>query len=343
MRLALLATLVATLLGATVLPGVAAAAEGEPALEARLSAFPLEASEGYEAEFFTLGNQVLIEAIRGNVGVLYQVRGRVTDRRIDARFGRLGRISGRYERVSLFGGEDGPDRNGCEDPFSFVVFRGTISFRGEHGYTSIDTRRAGGLLIDPAARRCRRRARASASARRDSRLNAHLQAISRQGGAVTSFWLERKRGASWARLEALRQERRGEMRIFRWATTVVGGDNALILSGPGVRPPFAFVAPPKPFSGSAVLDASATSGEQWTGTLAAWVPGLGKADLAGSGYALSFCRRTGDEPGCDPEAPVRRELSALQGSGSQSQLLAEARLSWSRYLRNSASSAGSTP
>ncbi|HEU5142482.1 MAG TPA: hypothetical protein VFU04_04910, partial [Solirubrobacterales bacterium] len=245
--------------------------------------------------------------------------------------------------VNLFGGREGPDRNGCEEPFSFVAFKGTISFRGEGGYTSIEARRAGGLLIDPAAARCRQRARASTSARRDSRLNTSLQAISRQGGAVTSFWLQRKRGTSWARLAALRQERRGEVRILRWATTVVGGDNALILSGPGVRPPFAFVEAPKPFSGSAVLDASAAPDQQWTGSLAAWMPGLGKAGLAGPGYALSFCRRTGDEPGCDPEAPVRRELSMLQGSGSQSQLFAEARLSWSRYLRNSASSAGSTP
>ncbi|HEU5142254.1 MAG TPA: hypothetical protein VFU04_03755, partial [Solirubrobacterales bacterium] len=80
MRLSRLAILLACLIG-MVLPGVASAAagkgEGPPA--PRFGLFPLEASNGYEAELFTVGNQVLIEAIRGDVGAVYHVRGKVTD------------------------------------------------------------------------------------------------------------------------------------------------------------------------------------------------------------------------------------------------------------------------
>jgi len=339
MRIARLATLVLCALGATALPGLAAAAEGEA--DARLAVFFLEGSDRYEAELVTVGNQVLLGTTRLNVGALYEVRGKVSDERIEARFGNLGRISGRYERIELFGRKQRPDSSGCEDPFSFVRFEGTISFRGEDGYTSIEARRAGGLLIDPAAARCKRRARMSAAG--GSPLNTHFAAISKHGGVVTSLALWRKRGQPWATLEVVRQERRGKMRIFRGAATVVGGENALITSGPGVRPPFAFVAAPKPFSGSAVFDPNAAHGAEWSGSLAAWLPGFGKVGLTGPDYALGFCRRENDEPGCDPEAPVRKPLSMLQGSGSQSQALGEARLSWSRYLRNSASSAGSTP
>jgi hypothetical protein len=337
MRLARLAIVLACALGAFVLPGVASGAEdGDRApLEPRFSLFFLEASNGYEAELATIGNQVFLETYRGEVAALYQVGGSVTDKRIEARFGRQGRISGRYERIDLFGGGDRDKDEPCEDPFSFVVLRGTISFRGEGGYTSVEARRAGGLLVDPAAARCRQRARARASARRDSRLNAYLTAISKQGSTVTSFTLARKRGRPWSWIEAERQERRGKMQIYRAASTTVGGENAVALSGPGVRPPFAFVAAPKPFTGSAVLDGSAPMGSQWSGSLTAWLPGLGKIGLTGPDYALSLCRRAGDEPGCDPEPLVRKELIGPQGSGSQSQLLAEARLSWSRYLRSS--------
>lgn len=316
--------------------------QGPP--QPRLSYFFLEGSNGYEAGLSTTGSYVGIEAIRANVGVFYEVRGRVTDKRIDARFGRLGRVSGRYERINLFGGEVKPDENGCLDPVSFVQFIGEISFRGEDGYTAIEDSRTGGFLFDPAARRCRQRARQRArQSAAEPGLTTHLTAISKRGGVVTSFTVRRKAGQRRARLEAVRQERRGEMVVFRGAETLIGGENALITSGPGVRPPFAFVAAPKPFSGSAVLDPTAPPGAEWTGSLAAWLPGLGKTALTGPDYALGFCRRSNDEPGCDPEAPVGGPLAALQGSGSQSQLLAEARLSWSMYRRNSASSAGSTP
>lgn len=331
---------------AIALPGAAIAGQeprqGPP--QPRVSFFFLEGSDGYEAGLTTIGNYVALEAIRANVGAAYEVRGRVTGKRIDARFGRLGRVSGRYERISLFGGDTGPDENGCLDPVSFVKFAGTISFRGEDGYMTIEDSRTGGFLFDPAAQRCRQRARQRArqsAVRRE--LTTHLTAISKRGDVVTSFAVRRKAGQPRARLEAMRQERRGEMTVVREAVTLIGGENALITSGPGVRPPFAFVAAPKPFSGSAVFDPTAPPGAEWTGSLSAWLPGLGKTALTGPGYAIRFCRRSNDEPGCDPEAPVASPLAALQGSGSQSQLLAEARLSWSMYRRNSASSAGSTP
>jgi hypothetical protein len=296
--------------------------------EPRSLAFFLEGSGGYEIALLTAGDRVAIAPSRRRVASLYEVAGRVSDTRIEARFGRLGRVSGRYERVGLLGEEPRPDRDGCEDPFSFVRFVGTISFRGEDGYTAIEERRVGGYLRDPAARRCRQRARASVVRRRH--LNTQLVAASKRGGVTTFVSVRRLSGDPRAGLEASREERRDGMFVFRQAETTIGGDNALIASGPGVQPPFAFVAPPKPFGGTAVFDPTAPWGSAWTGSLTAWFPGLGRTPLTGPEYALAFCRRAGDEPGCGTEPLVRRSLSALQGSGSQSQLLADARLSWSR-------------
>lgn len=347
MRIARRSSIFLCALAALTLPTAATGAEDarKPPAEPRVSFFFVEASNGYEAAVVTIGKYIGIEAVRANVSAFYEVPGRVSDSRIDARFGDLGRVSGRYERVSLFGGREGPDENGCEDPASFVSFVGKISFRGEDGYVTIDEPRAGGFLFDPAAQRCRQRARQRSARQSAVRrgLSTHLTAISKQRDVVTSFTVRRRFGQERARLEALRRERRGKMVVIREAETSIGGENALIASGPTVSPPFAFVAAPKPFSGSAVFDPTAPVGSEWTGSLAAWLPGLGKTALTGPDYAIAFCRRAGGESGCDPEAPVAAPSAAPQGSGSQSQLLAEARLSWSRYLRNSASSAGSTP
>jgi hypothetical protein len=325
-----------------VLATPAAAEQSQPAQPAGPIAFLiLEGSEGYDVFIATIGNRVILETQHKRVAAAYLVRGRVSADRIAARFGNLGRIDVEFDP---FGGDGKKQRRCRRGPqLDIGFFRGRIEFKGEGGYTEVDASHTIGIVLEPKPKRCARRTRAAASAAPKRSLDTHLGAIWRRKGAVTSFELSRKRGNRWLSLLATLQERRGRMQIFRQSSTVVGGENAFAASGPGVTPPFAFVAAPKPFSGSAVFDASASPSSQWTGTLAAWMPGAGKVALTGPGYALSFCRRAADEPGCESEPPVQKPFLLTQGSGSQSQALGEARLSWSRYLRNSASSAGSTP
>lgn len=299
-------------------------------------------SDGYQVQMMTIGRTVLLEAGKARVGSFYAVRGNVSGNRIGARFGKLGRIAVKFSPVDRSSRRRKSER--CPDggpPLEFGVFRGTIKFRGERGYTTVDARRAPGLVIHPRRRPCGPNLRAALSTTFGLRpLNTQLTAISRTKGTVTSFELSR-RGQSRLLLEASRQERRGRMQIFRQASTVIGGENAFIASGPGVQPAFAFLVAPKPFGGSALFAADAST--TWSGSLTAWLPGAGKVSLTGPEFALSFCRRSSEERGCNPEPPVRKPLWIPQGRGSQSQALREARLSWSRYRRNSASSAGSTP
>lgn len=341
---ALLGSFLATL---CLLQVVSAEADrGGPAKPPRASAFiVLEGSNGYEVLIGTVGRWVVLETLTRRVSATYMVPGKVTPRGIQARFGRLGRIA--VEFAPLGGPRRGRDR--CKrPPTPLGIFRGRIEFRGEDAYTEVSERSAIGLLFAPKPRHCRRaKARLSARPRRPF-LDTRLAAVARRQGSATSFALTRRLGNRLLSLTATREERRGRMRIFRQSSTVVGGENAFIASGPGVRPPLAFVVAPKPFSGRALFDGAAAGGSQWSGTLAAWMPGAGKVALAGPDFALSFCRRARAEQPCDPQQPVRRPLlnwmpRLSQGSGSQSQLFGEARLSWSRYLRNSANSAGSTP
>jgi hypothetical protein len=305
-----------------------------------LSVLFLKGSDGYQVQLMTTGRTVVLEAGKGRVSTLYAVRGTVAGNLIRARFGNLGHVAVAF---SPRGGRGkGSDRCPSGGPrLEFGVFRGTIRFRGERGYTTVSTRRASGVVLHPLRRPCRRDRRAGVSGTGGRRsLNTQLTAVSRENGTVTSFDLSR-RGRSRLSLEASRQERRGGMRVFRQASAVIGGENSFIASGPGVQPAFAFLVPPKPFGGSALFAADASN--DWTGSLTAWMPGAGRLPLTGEDFALSFCRRASDERGCNPEPPVRKPLWVPQGRGSHSQALREARLSWSRYRRNSASSPGSTP
>jgi hypothetical protein len=322
-------------------PGDSFAKGSRPAELTGLGAFfILDGRDGYEVLVTSVDDWVVLEARRNRVIAGYAVRGHVTAERIEARFGNLGRISVEFDPLRERRRRSNPCRRRSSVDIGF--FRGRIQFQGEDGYTAVNQSGTIGLLFNRRPKRCGRHARARISARPRHSLNTHLSAISRRKGAVTSFELSRKRGKRRLSLLATREERRGGMQIFRRASTVVGGDNAFAVSGPGVSPLFAFIAAPKPLSGRAVFDASA-AGSQWTGSLAAWLPGAGKVPLTGPDYAIGFCRRAAGEPGCSREPPVRKPFRLTQGSGSQSQLLAEARLSWSRYRRNSASSAGSTP
>jgi hypothetical protein len=306
-----------------------------------LSVIFLRGSDGYQVQLMTIGRRVALETGKGQVSALYAVRGNVSGDGIRARFGKLGRVA------VVFSPRDRRRNRArhCPDggpPLEFGVFRGTVEFRGERGYTTVDAKRARGAVLHPRRRPCRREPRAAVSGRFGPRpLNTQLTAISRRKGTVTSFDLSRRRGQPRLSREAFRQEQRGAMQIFRQTSTVVGGENAFISSGPGVQPVLAFVMAPKPFGGSALFQESAST--TWAGSLTAWLPGAGKVALTGEDFALSFCRRATGERGCNPQPPVRKPLWLTQGSGSQFQLLGEARLSWSRYRRNSASSAGSTP
>lgn len=338
--LGLLAILATVVMFALPNGGAAQRGGGRSPGGAGLAVLFLRGSDGYQVQLMTTGRTIVLEAGKGRVSTLYAVRGKVSGNRIRARFGNLGHVAVGF--TPRGGRRKKSERCPSGGPrLEFGVFRGTIRFRGERGYTTVSTKRASGVVLHPLRRPCRRSRRAAVSGTGGRRsLNTQLTAISRRNRTVTSFDLSR-RGRLRLSLEATRQERRGKMRIFRQASAVIGGKNAFISSGPGVQPTFAFVVAPKPFGGSALFEPDGSL--DWTGSLSAWLPGAGKVRLTGEDFALSFCRRTADERGCNPEPPVRKPLWVPQGRGSHSQALREARLSWSRYRRNSASSAGSTP
>lgn len=312
-------------------PGASARPSGHFPL---IGGFELRSSKGYRAEAFFFGSLVGLELRAGNVSADYLVLGRRRHGRLLARFGRLGRLAIHFHPGASF------RREPCE-VIHRGIYRGAFEFVGERRYTELHASRAKGLGFLVPSRDCD--ASTSAAPFNGGGLRTYLHAISKQPGSVTSLSVRRLPGEGRVHVEASLEERRKRMFVVREAFSKVGGNRAFIASAPGKHPAFAFLKPPKPFAGSAVFEEGGVGASSWSGDLSAWLPGAGRVSLAGREFSSSFCRRPPGKAGCPYDPVVQRPLSTLQGSGSQSQLLADARLSWSRYLRNSASSAGSTP
>jgi hypothetical protein len=312
-------------------PAAAAERDRSPLL---LSQFSLSGTNGYRVQILTLGGTALLAASSGQVQAVYLVPARVAGGRISARFGNLGRVSGGLEVGKAAAGE-------CIEKSS-AVLRGSISFQGERGYTRVDARTARGQAYSFNFEECEVEAGSSRAARPGP--TTLLQAISRRPGGVAAVEAVESPRRGRTLLRASIEERRGRMRIGRAARAWLGGENSLVSSGPGVEPAFALLRPPKPFSGSATYLGLGPGTSTWTGDLSAWLPGRGEVRFAGPSFASSLCRRRVEDPSCETSPPVRTPpAELLQGSGSHSQLPGAERLSWSRYLRNSASSPGSTP
>ncbi|HEX5763571.1 MAG TPA: hypothetical protein VFY04_10700 [Solirubrobacterales bacterium] len=319
------------LVGVAVLAGGSSTAgAGPPPTFPVLAEFKLDGSKGYRVSVYIVGSLATIQAESGNVAAEYTVEGKRVEDRFVARFGRRGRLALRYRAANR--------RQACE-LFQRGVYRGVIEFVGERRYTEVHAKRARGSALALPSEACL----ASSSAVGPPPIVTHLHAVAKRPGGAASVSAFRVAGFGRAFVLATLNQRRERMEIARYAFALVGGRNAFIASGPGKEPGFAFLKPPKPFAGSAVFEQTGALANSWSGDLSVWLPGAGRVALAGPSFSSSLCRRRAAQTGCAVEPIVRRPLAALQGSGSQSQLLAEARLSWSRYLRNSASSEGSTP
>lgn len=321
--------------------GAAARPSDGPLGGSVLSGFTVQGSDGYRIQVLTIGPRlVLLGAAKGQVAATYAVLGRIAGNRITARLGNLGRISVRFYG---FRSSRARGRGGCGQPPRLSeagLFKGTIRFAGEDGYTKLNARRARGIVIGGGGPDCEA---VSSVTFPFAKITTHLTAVARRAGKTVSFEATAFGGDRRLVVTGSLQERRGNMRILRVASAIVGGEHAFVATPIGERPAHATLEPPKPFSGTGVFQEGPALTNSWTGSIAAWLPGAGTVRLAGPRFASSFCRRSVSARGCDLFPPVRRSLLPVQDRGSQSQALREVMLSWSRYLRNSASSAGSTP
>ena len=213
---------------------------------------------------------------------------------IKAKFPGVGRISVRFQ-------PQGPPQHqppffsrceGGETTKQRGVFVGTIRFRGEREYTSVEATKASGEVTKSKKEVCRRSIFDDDPDVETDRteLWAHSRAKGRSIGFDASTWGLAESplttfGASVA-------ERGRRLTIFRH-TFATGKASQLIAGDSRPHPLSATVTPPAPFHGSADFQRTLEGDSSWTGTLSVYFPGLKRVALTGPGFDARFCQHSG--------------------------------------------------
>lgn len=244
------------------------------------SQFRVETAE-YEVRVMTFGSAVILMVKRGKFGTnfvatAYLARGVAEPERLQATFGKFGRVSMRFRasRNRTWLGK----RRSCRGKQRYVrrrgVFVGNLRFKGEDGYVSVLTHRAKGTIVEE-ARKCRR-SRGPIFLAQASNHESILLALARDGVNSTGFLTVAARKTVFL---AVHEESRGKLAIVRLAMTrsqtPLRADEALT----AVR-----VSPPPPFHGTGRYRAAPDGSTTWSGDLSVNFPGTPRFPLTGPDY-----------------------------------------------------------
>jgi hypothetical protein len=252
-----------------------------------MSYFSLRASNGYEIFVQSVSQRVSLFAVQTGKGfsfASYTVRGRVSAERIEAGFGKLGRVSVRLRTKRIKRRPLGKGCTGKAPMTRFGIFTGTIRFRGEGGYTTVAARSARGQASPAIRETCPFSpfSRGSAAAASNGRRHPpELTAFVRGKRGFTAQVLSKSSGLGKIVFEASTIEQRGRIDILRVASAV------------GSRASYAFadnlssatVRPPSPFEGEATFERGQRGSTSWLGTLSVSFPGRDDVRLAGPRFS----------------------------------------------------------
>jgi len=211
-----------------------------------------------------------LESLTHVAATSYVAHGTATESRLQASFGQLGELSMRFH-PSQNRPWVKPGRN-CRGLGQFLVrhgvWEGTLRFRGEDDYLSLDVHRVRGT-VETIAPQCRQASQEGGS--RQLIRPSQEPALGREVPVLQTRWRHGVRAAEFlggsgregSNFFAATQEARGRVAIFRAAraegkTKAVTADNALTE---------ARLSPPSPFHGSARYRAAADGSKTWAGSL----------------------------------------------------------------------------
>jgi hypothetical protein len=256
----------------------------DPALRFR-SGFVVEASKGYKVGVSTFGGAVILEVWRGRKGqrtsTAYLARGVSAPERLQATFGKFGRVSMRFRQSKnrTWRGK----RRSCRGSSRFVkrrgLFVGNLRFKGEGGYVSVRVKRAKGTVVAE-ARKCRNR-RQPPTLPDFSFLffepQSALFSLAREGVDSTAFLaLEGRRKTLFLVSD---EESRGKLAIVRLGVVRAPRKlrfNEALTAGS--------VSPPAPFHGTGLYRAFPDGSNTWSGDLTINFPGAPRFPLTGPSY-----------------------------------------------------------
>ncbi len=248
----------------------------------------VQGTQGFVITIEHMGGRVELTATKQDssaIYVIHPVEG--LSNRIEATFPGLGRVSvgfqpsGEPYRAAAFcKGRDSIKQAG--------VFRGTIRFEGEGGFTKVEASHARGYIYRSFKEVCKRSEIGIGRAR--DMPGYSLTATARSPGRAVLFNAFRATDSVFAgdtyHFVSFAEKRLG-MLIARVALAQAQA-SSFAIEGPGTRPDSATVMPPSPFSGTASFRVFAGITE-WQGTLAVDLPGADTVQLTGPAYKSKLC------------------------------------------------------
>ena len=239
--------------------------------------------DGYEVGVSTYGSAVYLSVWRGGKAqrtmTAYLARGVARPERLQATFGKLGKVSMRFRQS-----RNRPVGRSCR--FGRLLLRqrglfvGALRFRGENGYVSIRLHRAKGSIVR-VGKRCHVHRRHEFDPSEFEFLfakpEAAMLAISREGVDSTALLaISAKKSSAFL---AVDEESRGKLAIVRLAAVRKPGkltvDDA-ITSGS--------LVPPRPFHGTGRYRAFPDGTHTWSGSLTVNFPGAPRFPLTGPSF-----------------------------------------------------------
>jgi hypothetical protein len=264
------------------------AAHGSPLLRrqtvipaSRTSFFQLRARSGFEVQVATVGDHhVLLQFVSQPDYVSYLAPARIGGGQIDAKIGGLGEIEMRFKPSGPAKRSSEPQGQ-CRGRRPLIekgVFVGRFRFRGERGFTAVDTSRVEGLREESFREVCR------GGGRNGFAEQGPLKAdpTARTGGGNRTVSVEVFTGSERLVTEATVRERVAGLLIER--TVIVGGEGSRYSPQSDGS---ALISPPSPFSGEVDYRPPSLGGDPWDGTLSASFPGVGVVRLAGKQFSVS--------------------------------------------------------
>jgi hypothetical protein len=256
----------------------------------RIRQLTIKGTHGFRITVTRISGRVELTASNGNTAAIYVVRSakNPTDR-IQATFPGLGEVSVRFDPSGraprapggFCGSRPGFRQNG--------IFRGSIRFEGEQGFTRINVGSAPGSVFGSFKEVCK------GSRGSDSEMPPDylLEEKARSRGGTTVFVAMKSSDAlspdPSARYFASHWERQYGMLSVRVASAQADRDT-FATGGSPFRPESATLTPPAPFSGTASFQASPGALAKWEGTLAVELPGIGTVPLTGPQFRPKLCR-----------------------------------------------------
>jgi hypothetical protein len=259
--------------------------------------FQLTGSHGYRILVSARLRTVTIGVEKGSSqragsSTTYVARGTAGVHGFYADFLQFGRVNVHFHRTSgavrglppdCFGGNGGADT--IEG-----YFTGSFEFKGENGYTEVQTNRVKGEMVLPPTEQCPLVAGGAnplfennGAELPPAKTRMTLSAVSKAGTGGLDF-VARREGKTGYYAE--RYGTIGRIGIVSLAYAI-GPQKSFVSDS---RVSFGKVTPPKPFFGTGTLERGKGGKRLWTGDLAASFPGQGKVALTGTEFHTTLAR-----------------------------------------------------